>query len=416
MYEPSALEQYMLELINAERAKAGVQPLTFNLNLDQAAEQHSQWMIATDTFSHTGVDGSAPTDRMVSAGYQLNGSWATGENIAWASVRAPDGYQDEVQLLHNNLMNSTGHRENILNGNFREVGLGFEVGEYQGWQGAFITEDFGKSGSALSLTGVAYKDGDSDKFYDPGEGLGGLTVKAVSSTGQVFQTTTFASGGYDLDLPTGTYTVSFSGSQIATSSQQVTVGSTNVKLDLVNPPGTTSTPTPTPTPTPTTGTTLNGTAYADTLHGTTGSDAIYGLGGNDRLYGEAGGDRIDGGAGNDSLYGGAGADTLTGGAGYDTFYFDSPRGEVDQITDFSSAYDTIRLENGVYTALTYTGTLSSAAYWEGAAAHDSTDRIIYNPTNGSLIYDPDGSGAQAGDQIAILPTGLHLTNADFVVI
>ncbi|UUP18323.1 CAP domain-containing protein [Nitratireductor thuwali] len=173
MPQHSANEQYLLELINAERAQAGVQPLAFDNDLSEAAEGHSQWMLATDTFSHTGSGGSTPTQRVTAAGYSLEGSWATAENIAWATTRAPSGSADEVLLLHNNLMNSPGHRANILSGDFREIGLGFEVGDYRGRSSAFLTENFGKTGSDLFLTGVAFDDQDGDKFYDPGEGLSG---------------------------------------------------------------------------------------------------------------------------------------------------------------------------------------------------------------------------------------------------
>ena len=54
MAQPSTYEQYLLELINAERAKVGAQPLAFDGDLNEASEGHSQWMIGTDTFSHTG--------------------------------------------------------------------------------------------------------------------------------------------------------------------------------------------------------------------------------------------------------------------------------------------------------------------------------------------------------------------------
>jgi uncharacterized protein YkwD len=64
MSEPTAYEQYMLELINQERAQAGVQPLADNGLLNDAAGAHDQWMIDTDVFSHTGVNGSSPTQRM----------------------------------------------------------------------------------------------------------------------------------------------------------------------------------------------------------------------------------------------------------------------------------------------------------------------------------------------------------------
>lgn len=235
MTQHNANEQYLLELINAERAKAGVQPLAFDNDLSEAAEGHDKWMLATDIFSHTGSGGSSPTTRMKAAGYVLNGSWATGENIAWATTRAPTGYVDEVKLLHTNLMNSSGHRANILNANFREVGLAFEVGDYKGRSSAFVTEDFAKAGTDLFLTGVAFDDKDGDRFYDPGEGLGTITVTAKNAAGQTFKTTTSAAGGYDLVLKPGTYTVTFSGANIATSTQTATIGTKNVKRDLIDP-------------------------------------------------------------------------------------------------------------------------------------------------------------------------------------
>ena len=70
----------------------------------------------------------------------------------------------------------------------------------------------------------SWRSKDGDHFYDVGEGLGGVTVTATSTTGQAYTTTTWASGGYDLALPTGTYTVAFSGGGISPYSQQVSVG------------------------------------------------------------------------------------------------------------------------------------------------------------------------------------------------
>ncbi|MCD2182233.1 CAP domain-containing protein [Rhizobium sp. GN54] len=235
MPKHSANEQYMLELINAERAKTGAQPLAFDNDLSEAAQGHSKWMLAADVFSHTGSGGTSSTQRMKEAGYVLQGSWATGENIAWATTRAPSDYQDEVKLLHTNLMNSAGHRANLLNPNFREVGLGVEVGDYRGRSSAFVTQDFAKTGSDLFLTGVAFDDRDGDRIYDVGEGLGSIAVTAKNSAGQLFKTTTSAAGGYDLALKPGTYTVTFSGTSIATSTQKVTIGTKNVKKDLVDP-------------------------------------------------------------------------------------------------------------------------------------------------------------------------------------
>ena len=127
MSQVNAYEQYMLELINADRAKSGAQPLASDSDLNESAENHSAWMISTDTFSHTGAGGSDPGVRIKAAGYSPSG-WA--ENIAWMSTRSPAGLQNEVEQLHSNLMNSPGHRANLLNDSYREIGVGLEVGQW----------------------------------------------------------------------------------------------------------------------------------------------------------------------------------------------------------------------------------------------------------------------------------------------
>lgn len=419
MSQANAYEQYLLELINADRAKVGAQALAFDGSLNAAAEDHSSWMIATDTFSHTGAGGSDPGTRMKAAGYVFSGAWSWGENIAWASTRAPAGLQDEVLLLHTNLMNSAGHRANILNAGFREIGVGFAVGQYGSYEGAFVTEDFASTATTPFLTGVAFDDLDGDKFYDPGEGLGSLTVSAKNNvTGAIKTATTAPAGGYDLDLAAGTYTVTFSGTGFATTTQQATIGTQNVKLDLIDPlaSGGTTTPTPTPTATPPAQPTLSGTSGADSLFGGSGNDYIVGLGGDDKLVGGGGNDRLDGGSGNDRLYGKGGADILTGGLGRDIFVFDTAiAGGVDRITDFSAVDDTIRLENAVFTGLP-SGSLAAAAFYIGSAAHDASDRIIYNQATGEVSFDPDGTGSAAAHVFVQLTPGSALSNADFSIV
>lgn len=427
MSQANAYEQYMLELINAERARVGAQPLAFDGDLNEAAEGHSAWMIATDTFSHTGANGSSAGDRMKAAGYSFTGSWAWAENIAWMSTRAPSGFQDEVLQLHTNLMNSSGHRTNLLNDGYREIGIGFEVGQYGSWEGAFVTQNFARTGTTPFLTGVAFDDLDGDRSYDMGEGLASMTVTARNNaTGAVTTTTTGLAGGYDLQLAAGTYTVTFSGAGFATTTHQATIDTRNVKLDLVDPatggtptPTPTPTPAPTPTPTPTPAPqpeTITGSSRSDTLTGTAGDDIILGLAGRDKLYGGAGADQLDGGSGNDWLYGGAGADVLTGGSGADNFVFDTAfAGAIDRITDFSPVDDTIRLENDIFTGLS-TGRLNSSAFQIGTAAQDATDRIIYDAATGALYFDADGIGGAAAQQFAQLTPGLALTNSDFYVI
>ena len=350
MSRASAVEQYMLELINAERAKVGAQPLAFNDYINDAGANHSKWMIATERFSHTGAGGSNAGDRMTAAGYKFTGSWAWGENISWRSLASPSGYQDEVNLMHKALMNSAGHRANILNSNFREIGIGFEVGDFKGYQSAVATQDFAKSGTGSFLAGVAFDDKDGDRFYDVGEGLGGISIKIVGSSG-TYTTTTTEVGGYQLKIAAGTYKVTFSDENIATTTRQVTVGTKNAKLDLIDPasksgvvlgayrdsdgngePGEPATAL------------IVGDLLDNRLDGTAEADTIRGRGGNDTLNGRAGNDIVEGGNDSDRLLGGAGWDDLIGGRGADEFLYAGGHG-IDTIADFKDDVDTIQFDD-----------------------------------------------------------------------
>ena len=157
----------------------------------------------------------------------------------------------------------------------------------------------------------------------------------------------------------------------------------------------------------------------DTVNGTASADYLVGAGGNDKVNGLAGNDTLLGGTGIDTLTGGTGKDTLTGGASGDFFVFNSVLNaitNVDRITDFSAPADTIRLENGIFTAFAAVGAIAADAFHQGAAAHDATDRIIYNPLNGALNYDSNGDAAGGTIRFATLSAGLTLSALDFVVI
>jgi serralysin len=151
MAAPSRLERYMLKLINADRADAGLKPLDFDRDLNEAAEKHSGWMLEADRFSHTGQGGSDPEQRMDAAGYDFTGEWSWGENVAWTSSHSPQGYKDEVRELHQDLMNSPEHRANILDGDFTEIGIGMEIGDFSGQSSVFVTQDFAHSGDGTDF-------------------------------------------------------------------------------------------------------------------------------------------------------------------------------------------------------------------------------------------------------------------------
>jgi Ca2+-binding RTX toxin-like protein len=155
--------------------------------------------------------------------------------------------------------------------------------------------------------------------------------------------------------------------------------------------------------------------------GNTLDNAITGNSGNNTLNGAAGDDTLIGGAGNDRLFGGFGNDDLTGGTGADTFIFHSAPNavtNVDTITDFSVADDTISLENSVFTTIGAVGTLAASAFVRNTTglAQDASDRIIYESDTGNLFYDSNGNAAGGSVLIAVLDPGLLMTNLDFTVI
>ncbi|MGW7269269.1 sigma-70 family RNA polymerase sigma factor [Streptomyces sp. NPDC054864] len=124
----NSYSQEVTRLANAERAKSGCGPLTLNSKLGDAAQGHSDDMAERDFFDHTNPDGEDPGDRVTAAGYK----WSTyGENIA-AGQRTPSAVMDSW-------MNSSGHRANILNCSFKEIGIGYR----QGSGGPWWTQNFG---------------------------------------------------------------------------------------------------------------------------------------------------------------------------------------------------------------------------------------------------------------------------------
>ncbi|PZX18800.1 Cysteine-rich secretory protein family protein [Palleronia aestuarii] len=149
MATASDLETYMLELVNETRSENGLDPLSIDPTLNDAAEYHAEWMLETDTFAHEGADGSTSTDRIRDAGYALEGDWSTGENVAWQSERGEPGLVDDVEALHAALMKSPGHRANILSDTFDEIGIGIETGDFTAETGTYdsvmVAQSFARS-------------------------------------------------------------------------------------------------------------------------------------------------------------------------------------------------------------------------------------------------------------------------------
>lgn len=255
--QPTAQEVLVMELINraranpeAEAARYGIglndgitgaaitatpkQPLAHNVLLIDSARTHSQWMLDADIFSHTGMDGSTPTVRMSAAGYLFTGSWMSGENIAWGGTTGSSINLTNYALQHHEgLFKSPGHRLNILEANFRELGLGQKQGFFlsngNNYLSSMLTQNFARSGSSYYLTGVVYKDLNNNEFYDVGEGLSGINISFNGATYPVY-----ATGAYSIPVSNGTYNLTITGDALGSAAfSSVQVNNANVKMDVL---------------------------------------------------------------------------------------------------------------------------------------------------------------------------------------
>ncbi len=123
----SSDEQKMLEMVNAERKKAGVEPLEIDMRLVEISRKKSSDMIDKKYFGHTSPTYGTPFDALKNNGISYR---YAGENIAGALT---------VEQAHKALMQSPGHRANILNPNYNFIGIGIIDG---GPYGKMYTQTF----------------------------------------------------------------------------------------------------------------------------------------------------------------------------------------------------------------------------------------------------------------------------------
>jgi uncharacterized YkwD family protein/spore coat assembly protein SafA len=122
----TSFEKEVVRLVNVERQKSGLKPLTENWELSRTARIKSQDMAKTRTMSHTSSTYGSPFQMIKNFGITYR---SAGENIAQG--------QTTPQQVMNSWMNSSGHRANILNGSFNQIGVGYEPnGNY--WTQQFI--------------------------------------------------------------------------------------------------------------------------------------------------------------------------------------------------------------------------------------------------------------------------------------
>lgn len=107
-------EQAVVDMVNEERAKVNRKPLLVNYQLQVAAWLHNEHMVKTGCFSHTTCGDGGPSDRVQKSGYK---GGMVGENIA-------QGYRTPAEVM-DGWMHSSGHRANILNANYIDIGVAY---------------------------------------------------------------------------------------------------------------------------------------------------------------------------------------------------------------------------------------------------------------------------------------------------
>lgn len=215
-----------------------VPALAWNEPLYQMAELQSQNMILDDMQEHNlpGRPGLAARADLFDYDYTILGEniFAYGESV----LHGHAAFAIDWGSGPNGIQNPPGHRQSMMSSQFREVGIRIipetaqstEVGPLVMTQNFGTRQSFGDSW----LLGVVYDDEDANEFYSVGEGLGGVTITAVGGAG-TFITTTFDAGGYQMQLPAGTYSLTFSGGGFGSplTVEDVIIGSTNAKVDAV---------------------------------------------------------------------------------------------------------------------------------------------------------------------------------------
>lgn len=279
MANPSAKEQYMLELINRMRTSPDAeynflvnstnddiksalsyfkvdlnelrsqwdklqpaQPVAWSNQLHDSAVNHTQLMIDNDEQSHNFPNELSLGDRILNTDYQFTtvaeNIYAYGSSVFESHGAFAIDWGNDI----NGIQNPPGHRNAIMSNNYREVGIGILSENNPSTQvGSLLTTQHFASSQELARTdtswllGTAFRDVDNDDFYSIGEGLSDITVNVRGISNPNFSTSiqTQNAGGYQTLLSPGEYQVEFIRANNTVKTEQVTIDDENLKLDLM---------------------------------------------------------------------------------------------------------------------------------------------------------------------------------------
>ncbi len=137
----------LIELLNKDRQSAGLQSLKENTVLDNAAVLKAQDILEKDYFSHQSPEGATPWYWFKIAGYNYK---IAGENLAI-------GFLDSTEI-HQAWLDSSSHRANILNSDYKDVGIAILTGDFQGNETTVVVQLFGTSQQITTTPKVQTKE------------------------------------------------------------------------------------------------------------------------------------------------------------------------------------------------------------------------------------------------------------------
>ncbi len=190
-------------------ALTAVAPVIWNESLYNSAGAHNQAMLAADQQTHQAPGEAGLLQRVQNAGYPVKN---VGENVfAFAQnvVETHAAFVIDWGDGPNGMQNPAGHRITMMNSIYTDVGMRIlaENNSRTSVGPLLVTQDFGRPQGNITpnAVGAVFRDADSDGMYDAGEGLGAVEITFTGVAG-TFTTTAKTAGGYQLALPTGTYT------------------------------------------------------------------------------------------------------------------------------------------------------------------------------------------------------------------
>jgi Ca2+-binding RTX toxin-like protein len=404
---PTAWDQYFVELINRSRLDPGWearrlaeggwgiqdphkldagprQPLAWNAELSLSAMDRSSWTKARNGWGDEQFPQPSPAEFIRARGYPLGEAPVAGEISGEFSAIGHFGEPYGVDWFHESFFRWNWRSEMLLH-DAKEIGIGMLIREYQvqGGRTAFsaypTVHVAAPATNEVFITGVAYDDRNGNRFYTVGEGLGGIAVGASDAS-----TESAAAGGYSLAVEAGRHVVTFEGEGLsAPMSAAVTVGSQNVKLDVMGDGALASSVDVE---------LLDGVSYLKLL-GFAGISA-QGSDGNETIHGNRGDNDIRGGAGDDRINGGGGHDRMWGGAGNDLFVLDD---EADLAIEFAGeGMDTVHTTLGSTVLPENIEILFTAGDRDTEAVGNGLDNALTGNARVNLLYGLGGDDRLSG--------------------